>query len=380
MPKQWSARRWYLVGVIGLMSLIGLGLFLLSAPAPSIVLESTPIASSAPPESSAPAPTATPARKVVDPLARPYSDDSPWNIPIGANLRYDIHSDDMIATIKRKNEGAITSDATQYSYPVYFVDRATPRWDVPCLKHKCTIVRADGVEKTDMLKDVPIPADARQSTGTDGQIIIIDRQSGAEYNLWQVQRTAEGWTASNASIYNVFWNAAPENYGSRGAGVPYFAGLVRPWEIKQGRIDHAIAFGYPTPARDRCVYPASKTDGNSGLPYAIPEGARLQLDPRLTEADFDRMGLDRTGKIIARALQKYGMFLIDISGRSKIYVENLDDNPFKTQDWTDPELNLTSTTIAKIPVDSFHVLALPKAYWDKDATANATMHGECFAS
>jgi hypothetical protein len=379
MPKRSSAKRRYLIGAIELTSLIALGLFLFSTSAPSVMLESTPSVSSIPPGPGTLAARAAPARNVVDPLARPYSDDSPWNTPIDANPRYDIHSDEMIATI-RKNEGAITSDSSQYSFPVYFADQATPRWNVPCLKYKCTIVWAGGVEKTDILKDVPIPADARESTGTDGQIIIIDKQNGAEYNLWQAQRTAEGWTASNASIYNVFWNAVPEDYGSRGAGAPYFAGLVRPWEIEQGRIEHVIAFGYPTPARDRCVYPASKTDGKSGLPYAIPEGARLQLDLRLTEADFDRMGLDRTGKIIARALQKYGMFLIDVSGQPKIYVENLNDNPFKTQDWTDPELNLTSTTIANIPVDSFHVLALPKAYWDKNAAASATMHGECLAS
>ena len=379
MPKRSSVKRWYLIGAIGLTSLIALGLFLFSVSAPSVMLESTPGVSSVPPGPGTLAATATPARKVVDPLARPYSDDSPWNTPIDANPRYDIHSDEMIATI-RKDEGAITSDSSQYSYPVYFVDQATPRWNVPCLKYKCTIVRAGGVEKTDMLKDVPIPADARESTGTDAQIIIIDKLTGAEYNLWQAQRTAAGWEVSNGSIYNVLWDGIPQNYGSRGAGVPYYAGLIRAWEIEQGRIDHVIAFGYPTPARDRCVFPASKTDGKSKSQYAIPEGARLQLDPSLTNADFDRMGLDRTGKIIARALQKYGMFLIDVSGRTKIYVENLNDNPFKTQDWTDPELNLTSTTITKIPVDSFHVLALPKAYWDKNAAASATMHGECFAS
>ena len=38
------------------------------------------------------------------------------------------------------------------------------------------------------------------------------------------------------------------------------------------------------------------------MDFAIPEGARLQLDPSLTEKDFDRMGLDRTGKIIAQGV------------------------------------------------------------------------------
>lgn len=378
MPKRSSTKRWYMIGAIGLIGLVALGLALLRTTTPIQVAVPT-ATPSVPTASPAPTTLPTPTPRVVSAVARPYSDDSPWNTPISANPHYDTYSDQMIDTIKRKNGGAITSDPAQYSYPVYFVDQTTPRWDVPCLKNKCTIVSDSGVEKTTMLKDVPIPADAQQSTGSDGQIIIIDKQTGAEYNLWQVQRTVNGWTASNASIYNVFWNGMPENYGSRGAGVPYFAGLVRPWEIAQGRIDHALAFGYPTPARDRCVAPASKTDGKSSLKYAIPEGARLQLDPKLTDADFDRMGLDRTGKIIARALQTYGMFLIDISGRPKIYVENLNDNPMTKQAWDDAALNLTSTTIAGIPVDAFHVLELPEAYWEKDA-AGAIMHGDCFAS
>jgi hypothetical protein len=153
---------------------------------------------------------------------------------------------------------------------------------------------------------------------------------------------------------------------------------VRPWEITQGHIDHAIAFGYPFPARDRCVFPASKTDGDSDLPDAIPEGARLQLNPQLTEADFDRLGLDRTGKIIARALQKYGMILVDYSGRPKIYVENLADNPLARQAWSDPQLRLTDSTIEQIPYSSFRVLALPAAYWNPSLTGPT--HGDCAAS
>jgi hypothetical protein len=326
-----------------------------------------------------PEPTVTPARQpLVNPASRPYSETSPWNTPIEPSPRVDPNSEQMIATLKsEKSDGAIFSDPDQYSYPVYFADRSTPRWRVPCLKYKCTIVSMDGVSRTEMLTDVPIPADAKPSSGTDGQLIIIDRTTGTEYNLWQVQRTEAGWEASNGSMYNVFWDAMPQNYGSRGAGVPYYAGLVRPWEIEQGHIDHAIAFGYPTVARDRCVFPASKTDGKSKERYAIPEGARLQLDPSLTEADFDRMGLDRTGKIIARALQQYGMILIDVSGRPKLYIENLEDNPFAKVKWSDPALNLTSTTIASIPHTAFHVLELPSAYWEKESEGR--MHGECYA-
>jgi hypothetical protein len=309
---------------------------------------------------------------------RPYDATSAWNTPIDPSVHYDPNSDAMIATIGlSKNGGSISSDASRFSYPVYFVDSATPRWDITCLKYSCTVVTSKGTERTATIKAVPIPAGAMPSAGTDGNLIVIDRATGTEYNLWQAERTETGWNVSNASVYNIFWDAMPEHYGSRGAGIPYYAGLIRPWEIAQGHIDHAIAFGYPFPARDRCVFPASKTDGESDLPFAIPEGARLQLDPKLTEAEFKRLGLDRTGKIIARALQQYGMILVDYSGRPKIYAENLEDNPLATQTWSDPQLGLTDSTIKQIPYSSFRVLALPPAYWNQ--TSNSPAHGDCTA-
>lgn len=317
---------------------------------------------------------------IVDPTIEtivPYKKNSVWNTPIGPSPKYDPHSDEMIATIGLKNKGQITSDATQFSYTLYFIDENTPRWDVPCIKYQCSIVTPQGRTRTRVLNNVPIPPNATPSSGSDAQMIIIDKTTYDEYDLWGVQRTETGWVVNNGSVYNILWDGMPTEYGSRGAKVPYFAGLIRPWEIIQGRIEHALAFGYPEPSKEpRCVFPASGTDGKSTLPYAIPEGARLQLDPSLTEVDFDAMGLDRTGKIIARALQVYGMFLIDYSGRPKIYVEDLSNNPYATQLWTNPELNLTSKTISNIPYTSFRVLELPPAYWDP--TVESQYHGDCF--
>jgi hypothetical protein len=127
---------------------------------------------------------------------------------------------------------------------------------------------------------------------------------------------------------------------------------------------------------DKCVFPASKTDGDSTLPFAIPEGARLQLDPPLAEEDFDQIGLNRTGKIIARALQEYAMVLVDHSGSFKPYLEDLTNNPYTTQKWTDPGLNLTKETIYGIPYTSFRVLELPPGYWKSSAESH--YHGKCF--
>jgi len=306
----------------------------------------------------------------------PYSKTSIWNTPIGPSPKIDPHSDEMIATIGFSDKGQITSDPAQYTFTVYFVDENTPRWDVPCMKYKCTVVSLGNTYKTEVLKDVPIPFDAKPSAGIDAQLIIIDRTTYAEYDFWQVERTETGWRVANGSVYNILWNGTPPRYGSRGAGVPYYAGLIRPWEISQGHIDHALAFGYPEVARNRCVFPATKTDGKSDFPYAIPEGARLQLDPTLTDVDFEMMGLSLTGKIIARALQEYGMFLIDVGGRPKIKAEDLENNPYATQQWSDPNLDLTSKTIAAIPYQYFRVLQLPPAYWNSNEIS--AFHRNCY--
>ena len=49
-------------------------------------------------------------------------------------------------------------------------------------------------------------------------------------------------------------------------------------ELKAGRIDHALAINLPAPRAGVFAWPAQRTDG-TGPPTALPEGARLRLDP-----------------------------------------------------------------------------------------------------
>jgi hypothetical protein len=206
----------------------------------------------------------------------PYSQTSIWNTPIGPSPAYDIHSEEMIANLGLSNNGQIITAGEGYNYPVYFADEKTPRWDIPCLINECTIASSDqDVVRTDRVLDIPIPEDAQPGNDTDGRMIIIDTITFTEYDLVHARRTATGWEAGTVSIYNILWDATPVRHSSRGSGIPGYAGLLRPWEIRQGRIEHALAFGYTEPAADKCVYPASKTDGDSDIPFAIPAGPIL---------------------------------------------------------------------------------------------------------
>jgi hypothetical protein len=202
--------------------------------------------------------------------------------------------------------------------------------------------------------NVPIPDGAVQSDGSDGQIVFWDPATGVEWSFWQFARTASGgYTATNGARYRTgagSYGRFADGKAGRGGGTPYFAGLIRGWEIAQGHIDHAVAFSYASPASG-IVYPASKSDGAGVTGVDAPEGTRFQLDPSLTEADFQALGLAPEAKVIARALQRYGMYVIDNGGSTKVYMEDR-----LTAKWP---ASITRNLTAKIPLSKFRAVAAP---------------------
>lgn len=279
----------------------------------------------------------------------PYGQDSPWNLRIGPDPDYDRYSRRLLENLR----GPFGCDPTQYTYPVY--DEISP--DTPVREIMISGVYSDVTEggaalelRKDLTVRVPLPDGAEPSRGSDGQLIVTDPATGDEWGFWRFRRRGDGsLVARNGYHYNVNWSGVPPlGFVSRGAGVPYLAGLIRPGEIKAGRIGHALAFGCQDPG-GLFVYPATKSDGEKDFP-ALPEGSRLQLDPQLDDSDFEEWGLSPAGKTIARALQEYGMILVDGSGHPKIYVED-----HHTADW---EGLLRAETVAPIPYSAFRVLSL----------------------
>jgi hypothetical protein len=281
----------------------------------------------------------------------PYAPDSAWNTPIGADAPSAPASDEMIARLATR--GPLTSDPNQYTYPVYEVSAETPRRTVKLSGWFSTYTSDStrvGHGYAPTVDGVPIPDHAAPSPGTDGSIIFWDPATGDEWALWQFQRDSAGnLTATNGYRYNTRWSGRFfDGKAGRGAGVPYLAGLVRREETEAGRIDHALAFAYAWPSPE-FVYPASKSDGLGVPGVDIPQGARLQLDPSLGEADFDRFGLSVDARVIARALQQYGMIVVDNSGSSKVMIEDE-----ITADWGS---RLTRHSLSAIPWDHFRVIA-----------------------
>lgn len=249
----------------------------------------------------------------------PYQASSPWNTPIGVGPAYEADTAARVNAIG----GNLSSDPTQFTYPVYYATAATPTREVQ-LSGWFSRANADGTTFT-----------------------------GREWGFFNFSTGAgTTFTAVNGYGYTVNGTATPVHaHGNglvaRGAGVPYLAGLVRPCEIQAGSIDHAFAFAYDAPGPD-FVFPATKSDGVGTGPLALPEGARLQLDPALTTAQINAWGCNGACLTIAQALQTYGMYVVDNAGRSKIMME------FEgTANWN---RLVTAQTASPIPLSAFKVL------------------------
>ena len=81
-------------------------------------------------------------------------------------------------------------------------------------------------------------------------------------------------------------------------------------DVTSGEITHALRFTMPNGLIQKSVYvhPATHIGGPSGVgPTFLPYGARLRL-----RGDYDLSALPSAeARTVARALQKYGMFLAD---------------------------------------------------------------------
>lgn len=279
---------------------------------------------------------------------RPYADPSPWNVPIGRNPNYDSRSQTYAGNLGDR----LSSDPTQFTYPVYEVAPGTPRETVT-LSGLYSNVTGNGtrlVKQSDARISLPIPSNAKASAGSDSSIVIVDPKTGDEWGVWQLNRDSGDWRGTNGYHYNIRWSAVPPSgFGSRGSGLPYLAGLVRPCEIARGRIDHALAFAYDFPT-GQIVYPATKSDGKGAVGTDVPEGARLQLNPRLSKRQIRAWGCAGACLTIARALQRYGMYVIDNSGRPKIMIE--DEGTARWQG------AVSSKTVQPIRLNAFRVLTL----------------------
>jgi len=235
-------------------------------------------------------------------VAPPFAADSPFNTPISAGAQVDPASDAMIAQAAR--DGSLHASMVEFGIPIFSADADTPRYAVPCRVDSWGPCPFDGIQ-------VPIPDDASPHTGSDGAMVVVDAQKGLSYEFWRAERTSNGWTTDFGAVNDLDgsgWGGA-----ATGSGASRLAGVVRISEIEQGEISHALAIQSDNVCADDYRAPAIKTDGSSTRSDCIPEGARVRLDPTL---DLDSLDLTPGELVVARAMQRYGAYVVDVGGTS----------------------------------------------------------------
>lgn len=250
-----------------------------------------------------PAPVPTPPAPAPPTL---YSSSSPWNTAIPAGAAADPNSPAMVAQLAADLKGGDWPIAArEWTQAIYYSDASTPRTDVLMTAPAYSGRRLSGV---------PIPANAQPSPDSDATVVVIDKQTNCEYDIGgNTVRNADGtWTARFANtIYSNGDGRYPYAEAPRASGFGNAAGVITPEEMAAGQIDHALAFVMQNTKVGGPVWPATASDGWSSKAGAVPEGARVQLDPTL---NLDSLGLNAWQKVVARALQRYGMYLVDTGG------------------------------------------------------------------
>ena len=199
-----------------------------------------------------------------------------------------------------------------YGIPYQVVDAATPR----------RAVTFDYADESDA-GPYPIPATPLIEGGSDRHLLAVDRDSCRLYELFDVRQTTGGaWRAGSGAQWDLGSNALrPAGWTSAdAAGLPILPGLVRYDEVAAGVIAHALRFTAPQ-TRKAYVYPARHFASSSSSASLPPMGLRVRL-----AAGANLSGLSPDARVIAVALQRYGMILAD--NGSPWYVSGMSDPRF----------------------------------------------------
>jgi len=173
---------------------------------------------------------------------------------------------------------------------------------------------------------VPVPASGRlegesgYSCDGDGDCHLIVLQGTRLFEMWRAHIVGPTFNGGCLAVWDTgrdYWKPAPayargeQCTSADAAGYPITALLFTADEVKAGAIDHAIRFILPNERirKGEYVHPATHSGAGKGTPTAdtVPYGARFRL-----KSAFDLAALPTEGaRVVARALQRHGMFLAD---------------------------------------------------------------------
>jgi serine/threonine-protein kinase len=214
---------------------------------------------------------------------------------------------------------------------------------------------------SDQIATIPLPAGGgiEGQTGyqcnidrEDCHLIVADRGQGKLYEAYQANYADNILTAGMVAVWDLNRVYPPSGRGDQctsadAAGLPIAPLLFNADELASGSINHAIRFILPNPriCAHVFVHPATHAGAPRGPVLAPPMGARFRL-----KASFDMSKLTPAAQVVARAMQKYGMFLSD-GGNIALTAQNDADTKAKYAD-----MDFGPRDLADLKVTDFEVV------------------------
>ncbi|HET6280961.1 MAG TPA: hypothetical protein VFH73_08345 [Polyangia bacterium] len=169
---------------------------------------------------------------------------------------------------------------------------------------------------------VPVPAggvlegETGYACAGDGDchLLVVHKPTNRLFEMWRANITAAAFNGGCLAVWDLSRKYGDVGRGDQctsadAAGYPIAPLLFTADEVAAGAINHAIRFILPNARIRRGVYvrPATHVGGPSGPATAVPYGARFRL-----RADYPLASLPNDGaRVVARAMQRYGMLLAD---------------------------------------------------------------------
>jgi len=299
----------------------------------------------------APTPSPSPTPSSAGTFERPFPKAAWLYEPIPANPLLDSDNAAMVNAISSASAGSRGCALNDYAVPFYRANAQTQQKALDCLMNW-------GTCKLESLGPRPLDATMIPAAGSDGAMVVIDDSPRRDNSLhgrssdvyWQYDWNGGAPLTSWGDVGDLDGDGL--DHKGVGAGVSRAAGIVRAFEIESGVIDHAMVFSTSFCKTTTYRYPATKTDGKYSGAGAIPEGARIQLDPSLNPDDYN---LNKGERAVFVALQKYGAYNIDCGGAAVALVfEDVPGNPGTV--YADAGLGWDYYGLTKIPWSQIRVL------------------------
>jgi serine/threonine-protein kinase len=216
---------------------------------------------------------------------------------------------------------------------------------------------------SDLVSSVPLPPGG----GMEGQsgyqcpvqqqdchFIVVNNNQGKLYEAWGANYDGNALSATILAIWDLNKVYPASGRGEQcssadAAGFPIAPLLFNADELARGQINHAIRFILPNDRMRAGVFvsPATHAGAPSGPVSALPYGAHLRL-----RASYDLSQLKPAARVVAQAMQKYGMFLAD-GGNIALTAQSDQDTQTKYAG-----VDFNSTDLSSLKPTDFEVVQL----------------------